>query len=153
MTQPQRFTIINEHVRRNAIRAVEMAPAGYSTTIAEPKRSNDQNAKFHAMLTDVARSPVTWAGKRRSVEEWKALIISGHSVATDNKGEVVPGLEGEFVAIRESSASMTVRRAASLIEYLMAFCVSNGVELHETERCGFLSERLEPVSNSNGRAA
>ncbi len=137
----QRFTIINEHIRDNALKAVEMAPAGYSISVSEPKRSNDQNAKFHAMLTDVARSPVKWAGKRRSVEEWKALIISGHSVATDNKGEVVPGIEGEFVAIRESSASMTVRRAASLIEYLESFCVSNGVELLETKRCGFMEER------------
>ncbi len=34
-----------------------------------------------------------------------------------------------------------------------AFCVSNDVELHETERCGFLSERVEPVANSNGRRA
>lgn len=149
----QRFILINEHIRGNAMKAVEMAPDGYSIAISEPKRSNDQNAKFHAMLTDLSRSPVKWAGKRRSVEEWKALIISGHSVATLSRGEVIPGLEGEFVAIRESSANMTVRRAASLIEYLLAFCVTNGVELFETERCGFLSERTEPVSNSNGRAA
>lgn len=149
----QRFILINEHIRGNAMKAVEMAPDGYSIAISEPKRSNDQNAKFHAMLTDLSRSPVKWAGKRRSVEEWKALIISGHSVATLSRGEVIPGLEGEFVAIRESSANMTVRRAASLIEYLLAFCVTNGVELLETERCGFLSERTEPVSNSNGRAA
>lgn len=149
----QRFTIINDHIRGNAMKAVEMAPAGYSIAISEPKRSNDQNGKFHAMLTDLSRSTVKWAGKRRSAEEWKAMIISGHSVATLSRGEVIPGLEGEFVAIRESSANMTVRRAASLIEYLLAFCVTNGVELLETERCGFLSERTEPVSNSNGRAA
>lgn len=151
MTQPQRFTLISDHIRRNAIMAIEKAPAGFLASVSEPKRSNDQNAKFHAMLTDLSRSPMKWAGKRRSVDEWKALIISGHSVASDNKGEVIPGLEGEFVAIRESSASMSVRRAASLIEYLMAFCVSNDVELHETERCGFLSDRVEPVANSNGR--
>ena len=149
----QRFILINELVRGNAMTAVRGLPEGWSVSVSEPKRSNDQNAKFHAMLTDLSRSPMKWAGKRRTVDEWKALIISGHSVASDNKGEVIPGLEGEFVAIRESSASMSVRRAASLIEYLMAFCVSNGVELHETERCGFLSERVEPIANSNGRTA
>jgi hypothetical protein len=149
----QRFTIINDHIRANALKAVQMAPEGYSIAISEPKRSNDQNAKFHAMLTDLSRSPIKWAGKRRSVDEWKIIMISGHSVTTGTGGEVIPGIEGEFVAIRESSASMTVRRAASLIEYLEAFCVSNDVELHETERCGFLSERTGAVSNSNGRAA
>lgn len=147
----QRFIVINEHVRGNALTAVRCLPEGWSVSISEPKRSNDQNAKFHAMLTDLSRSPVKWAGKNRSVDEWKALIISGHSIASDNRGEVIPGLEGEFVAIRESSANMSVRRAASLIEYLYAFCVSHDVELRQTERCGFLHERVEPVANSNGR--
>jgi hypothetical protein len=139
----QRFTIINDHVRSNAMTAIRGLPEGWSVSISEPKRSNDQNGKFHAMLTDLARSPVKWAGKRRSAEEWKALIISGHSVATLSRGEVIPGLEGEFVAIRESSANMTVRRAASLIEYLLAFCVTNNVEFHETERCGLIEGRYE----------
>jgi hypothetical protein len=143
MAMAQRFNLISDHIRDNALKAVRMAPAGYSISIAEPKRSNDQNAKFHAMLTDLSRSPVKWAGKRRSVEEWKAIVISGHSVATGNGGEVIPGMEGEFVAIRESSANMTVRRAASLIEYLLAFCVTNNVEFHETERCGLIEGRYE----------
>ena len=153
MTDKKTFVLINPAVRANAFAALRDAMEGDFVTIGPKTRSTDQNAKFHAMLTDLSRSPMKWAGKRRSVDEWKALIISGHSVASDNKGEVIPGLEGEFVAIRESSASMSVRRAASLIEYLMAFCVSNGVELHETERCGFLSERIEPIANSNGRSA
>ena len=139
----QRFILISDQVRANALAAVRQLPDNWVVTVAEPKRSNDQNAKFHAMLTDLSRSPVKWAGKRRSVEEWKAIVISGHSVATGNGGEVIPGMEGEFVAIRESSANMTVRRAASLIEYLLAFCVTNNVEFHETERCGFLDGRYE----------
>jgi hypothetical protein len=133
-----RFILINDHVRRNALAAVSAAPVGFTVAVAEPKRSNDQSAKFHAIVTDISRSPVRWLGKRRNKEEWKALLISGHAVATQSPGEVIPGLEGEFVAIRESSASMTVRRAASLIEYCLSFCAQNGVELHETERQGFL---------------
>jgi hypothetical protein len=136
-----RFILINDQVRSNALHAVRMAPAGHTVSVSEPKRSNDQNAKFHAMITDLSRSHVEWAGKRRNREDWKAIMISGHAVATGTSGEVIPGLEGEFVAIRESSARMSVRRAASLIEYLTAFCVTHNVELHETERCGFLAER------------
>lgn len=137
----QRFILINDQIRSNAMQALRMAPDGYAASISEPKRSNDQNAKLHAMLTDLSRSPVKWAGKRRSMEDWKAIMISGHAVATETSGEVIPGIEGEFVAIRESSARMSVRRAASLITYLEAFCVTHNVELHETERCGFLAER------------
>lgn len=143
----QRFILINDRVRANAIEEIQAAPEMYVVSLAEPTRSNDQNAKFHAILTDIARSPIQWAGRRRTVDEWKALIISGHAVATKSAGEVIPGLEGEFVAIRESSASMTVRRASSLIEYTLAFCAQNGVELHETKRRGL----IDPLAA--GRAA
>lgn len=143
----QRFILINDRVRANALEAIRTAPERHVVSLAEPTRSNDQNAKFHAILTDIARSPIQWAGRRRTVDEWKALIISGHAVATKSAGEVIPGLEGEFVAIRESSASMTVRRASSLIEYTLAFCAQNGVELHETKRRGF----IDPLAA--GRAA
>lgn len=139
-TDKKTFVLINDRVRHNAMAELMHAPSNCIITVAPPKRSLDQNAKLHAMLTDLARSPITWAGKRRTIDEWKALIISGHSVATRSTGEVIPGIEGEFVAIRESSASMSVSRASSLIEYLLAFCVSNNVELRETKRCGFLDE-------------
>lgn len=138
MTDRLTFILINDRVRNNAMAALMRAPADYSVVISQKTRSTDQNAKLHAMLTDLAKSPVTWAGKRRNVEEWKAIIISGHAVATGSGGEVIPGIEGEFVAIRESSARMSVSRAASLIEYLMSFCVQNNVELHETDRGGFM---------------
>jgi hypothetical protein len=52
--------------------------------------------------------------------------------------EIVPGIEGEFVNIRESTAKMGVKRATSLIEYVLAFCASKGVELTETRRGGFM---------------
>lgn len=135
------FNIINDRVRNNALLAVTRAPEGYRVSISEPKRSTDQNAKFHAIVSDIARSSMKWAGKVRSAEEWKALLISGHAVATKEQGEVIPGLEGEFVAIRESSAKMSVRRAASLIEYTLAFCASHGIELTEAVHRGYMDER------------
>lgn len=91
-------------------------------------RNLDQNAKFHAICHDLAKSGLKWAGKPRSLEEWKALLVSGHAVATGKGGEVVPGIEGEFVCIRESTAQMSKDRSSSLIEYAIAFAASNGIE-------------------------
>ena len=133
-----RFCIINEHIRTNAIDAIRAVPLGYILSIAEPKRSTKQNAKFHALCQDIATSKFPWAGKSRNADEWKVLIVSGHSVATKQGAEMVPGLENEFVNIRESTARMGVGRAASLIEYTIAFAVSNGIELVETRHGGFM---------------
>lgn len=134
------FVLISDLVRKNALAAVYAAADGHIVTVSEPRRSTDQNAKLHALLSDLAKSGMTWAGKRRTLDEWKMLMVSAHAVATGRPGEVIPGVEGEFVAIRESTASMGLVRASSLIEYVLAFCVSNGVELHDTERGGWLQD-------------
>ncbi|MBC0010809.1 recombination protein NinB, partial [Escherichia coli] len=94
--------------------------------ITDYKRNLDQNAKFHAMVADIARQ-VQWRDKWLKPEQWKVLLISGHAVATKQEADVLPGLEGEYVNIRESSAQMSVKRMASLIEYTTAWAIGQGV--------------------------
>lgn len=84
---------------------------------------------FHGLCEALSNSNVEFAGRRLKASEWKVLLISGHSVATqEGYSEIVTGLEGELVNIRESSAQMSKKRCASLIEYTLAFCAENGVE-------------------------
>jgi len=137
MTEKQRYVLINDRVRENAAAAIYAADEGSSVTLGPKTRSGDQNAKFHAICTDISRSHMMWGGKRRNAEEWKVLLVSGHTKATTGEVEFVPGLEGEFVNIRESTARMSVGRAASLITYAIAFCDANGIHLTETIRGGF----------------
>jgi len=112
-----------------AFRAVQTAPEGFVVTVSEPRRSGDQNAKFHAICSDLAKSGHAFAGKTRSAEAWKVLLVSGHAQATKEGSEIVPGIEGEFVNIRESTASMSKKRGASLIEYALAYCAMNNVKI------------------------
>ena len=99
--------------------------------IGRETRNSEQNARFHAMCGDFARSGVEWFGKRRSLDEWKVLLVSAHAVATKKPGEVVPGLEGELVAIRESTARMSKQRIGSLIDYAQAMADQLGVTLRD----------------------
>jgi hypothetical protein len=125
------FILAHPEARRRAIAAVQAAPEGYAVEVKPATRTSDQNAKFHAMCADIARSRVPWAGKARTAAEWKVLLVSGHATATKQGSEMVPGLEGEFVNIRESTALMSKGRGASLITYTLAFCDLHGVELSE----------------------
>lgn len=102
-------------------------------TVEEETRSLPQNAKFHAICSDLAKSEMKWGGKRRKAGEWKVLLVSGHAHATKEDVEILPGIEGEFVNIRESTALMSVTRGSSLIEYSVAFCAMNGVKLSDEE--------------------
>lgn len=110
-----------------------MAGQKLAIEVKEMTRSNEASAKFHAICGDFERSRVPWAGKPRTAIEWKVLLISGHAVATKQGAEMVPGLENEFVNIRESSARMSIARMASLIEYSQAMASHLGVRLSAPE--------------------
>jgi hypothetical protein len=137
MTTKQRFILINDRIRQNAINAIASADIGSAVSVGPAQRSIQQNDKYHAICADIAKSHMMWAGKRRSLEEWKVLLVSAHTKATQGDVEFVIGIEGEFVNIRESTARMGVARAASLITYALAFCDTNGIHLTETIRGGF----------------
>jgi len=125
------YILAHATARANAIQGVKDAPYGRMVVISDPTRNSDQNAKFHAICSDIAKSGFQWAGKKRNANGWKVLLVSGHAVATAEECEIIPGLEHEFVNIRESTALMSVRRSASLITYALAFCDMNGIALSE----------------------
>lgn len=127
------FYLVHAEARRRAIEAVRTAPEGMVVRIVEPARNGEQNDKFHALCSDLAKSEMQWMGKLRNKDEWKVLLVSGHAVATKEGADMVPGLEGEFVNLRESTARMSKRRMSSLIEYAQAF-VSTHVEAEHEHR-------------------
>ncbi|MBP9714646.1 MAG: recombination protein NinB [Sterolibacterium sp.] len=133
MNSTKRIRLNNLLSRQAAHRAVDEAPDGFVAEIKERTRTADQNALLHALLQDIARH-TEWAGKRRTLDDWKALMVSAHRVALQQAGDVVPGLEGEFVQLRKSTAAMGVKELASLIEYVPAWGVNAGVRFSASER-------------------
>jgi hypothetical protein len=133
MSEKRTFTLVHPEARRRALAVVAEAPEGYRVEVREPKRTDGQNERFHAICGDIAKSGIEWAGKNRTAVQWKVLLVSGHAKATGEEFDMVPGLEGEFVNIRESTALMSVRRGASLIEYATAFALMKGVTLRAPE--------------------
>lgn len=123
--------------RRLAAAHCALAPDGTSVIFnPDPKRTLDQSAKFHSICGDIARSGIEWAGKPRTAAQWKVLLVSGHAIATNEGAEMVPGIESEFVNLRESTALMSKRRSSSLIEYSIAFAVGKDVVLRDYQAHG-----------------
>jgi len=96
--------------------------------IKEKTRSLEQNALLHKLLSEMSKRK-EFGGKKRTAEQWKLIMVSGHSIATGRAAEVVPGIEGEFLNLRESTASMSVSRLSSLVEYVQAWCAENEVDI------------------------
>lgn len=123
------YVMSHAEARKRALNAVAESPDGYRVKIEPPRRSLDQNAKFHALCSDLARQCVEWGGMPRTAEDWKVLLVSGHAVATGLEAELVRGLEGELVMLRESTAAMSKSRGSSLIEYALSWCAENKIVL------------------------
>ena len=96
-------------------------------------RSDLQNNWIHAAFGDVAKQ-AQWMNRRLAPVQWKTLFVSGHAIATGLGADVIPGLEGEFVNIRESTAQMSRARCASLQTYMQAWCADHGVELRDARQ-------------------
>lgn len=66
--------------------------------------------------------------------QWKVIMVSAHAIATVEPAEMVIGLEGEVVNLRESTAAMSKKRFSSLMEYVLAWGANNDVKFSEPER-------------------
>ena len=120
---------LTQRNRTSVCEAIMSAPDGNTVEIKPAGRNLDQNAALHAVLSDIANSGLPFAGKPRTMAEWKVLMVSGHARVMGDNLEVVQGIEGEPVALRESTARMSKDRMASLIEYTVAWAVQNGIRL------------------------
>ena len=134
MSQTQKFTrIITRQNKRDVMtlawevvgKLLEANDSIY-VEVREKTRTLEQNAKLHAMLSDIARQK-EFGGQKRTIEQWKMIFISGHRIATGGTAEMAVGLEGEVINLRESTAQMGVQRLASLISYIDAWAAENGV--------------------------
>lgn len=119
-----KYTLLHQEARQRAAQACLDAPEGWEVWITKPKRTPAQNRMLHRLLQELEGRE--WFGKPRNLDDWKMLMVSAHAAATRKDAEIVPGLEGELVALRESTASMTTSRLSSLIEYIQAWMANAG---------------------------
>ena len=93
-------------------------------------RTQDHNARFHAMVRDIARQ-VEWAGEKLGEEDWKRLLL-----AAKFGQKVVPNpLTGiGFVVMNERrSRSLTNAEMEELLGELEAFGAERGVDWSEDD--------------------
>lgn len=134
----QQFFLRNEQVRSNCQAFIQGLPTDDKKPLVvkiQPiTRSLEQNSKLHALLSDISKQ-CEFNGKKRDIDTWKMIMVSAHKIATGGQAEIVIGLEGEVINLRESTAQMSVKRLASLIEYITSWGVQNGVIFND--RWGF----------------
>lgn len=102
----------------------------YVVEVKPLTRTIQQNKFLHSLFGDLERQ-AEWQGSKLTAEQWKMLMISGHTIATKEPCKMVIGIEGEVVNLRESSAQMSVARLNSLLEYVQCWAAENGVVISD----------------------
>lgn len=94
-------------------------------TVREETRSLEQNAKLWAMLGEISEQ-VEWYGQKLSPEDWKHILT-----ASLKKQRAVPGIDGGFVVLGQSTSKMSVAEMSELIELMHAFGAQQNVKFSD----------------------
>lgn len=127
------LTLSGAEDRQRATLWIEKAPPGTRIIFKDAKRTQAQNDRMWAALTDVA-TQVKWHGARLSTEDWKRLFMD----ALNREMRIVPNLTDDgFVNLGRSSSSLSKSEFSDLIELIHQFGAKHGVVFNdpETKQC------------------
>jgi hypothetical protein len=123
-----RIILSSAYARDRAKGLIDRAPDGFVATIAEPKRTGDQNDKMWAMLTDL--SVAKPEGRHLIPEDWKVLMMH----ACGWECQFLEGLDGRPFPRGFSSSQLTKGQMASLITFIQEYGDRHGVRWSDQEK-------------------
>lgn len=106
----------------NVIKPALLSGDHLHVEIRAEKRSDPQNRRMWAMLTEVSRQ-VDWYGQKLEPEEWKDVLT-----AALKKQRAVPGIDGGFVILGQRTSKMSKADMSELQTLIEAFGAEKGVQ-------------------------
>lgn len=126
MARGQTLILSSPAVRQLAHKLIDAAPDRAVLNIQEAKRTNDQNAKMHAMLSDVARAKPN--GRVLPTDVWKSLFMAEAGF----KPRFEPSLDGNgVVPVGYKSSGLSKAEFSDLIEAIYSFGAEHGIRWSE----------------------
>lgn len=107
----------------------------YKMTIKQMTRSLPQNAMFHAIIGQIAEQ-AQHMGAQWDADSWKRFLVDQWAQDTRHEpGRVVPSLDGKrIVQLGRQTREFTKDEASEFTDWLLAWCVENGVEIEEANK-------------------
>lgn len=98
--------------------------------IKAESKTRDQEEKYHAMISDIARQ-ANHQGARWETEDWKRLLLDDFAKQANlPKARIVASLDGTgIVQLGLQSRKFTKEQGSEFIEFLFSWAAQNGIEL------------------------
>lgn len=119
------ITLRNETDRGKVLGWLKRCALGYRIEVKEPKRTDEQNDRFWAMLGDIAKQ-ATINGRRFDPEAWKCIFMK----AMGREANFLPTLDGSsFFPTGFRSSDLSVREMSDLQTFMEAWAAEQSIIL------------------------
>jgi hypothetical protein len=123
----QTIRLTTPRARWTAHQLIDRAPERAVVNIRPETRTNEQNNKMWAMLSDISRAKPE--GRELTTDKWKSLFMDAIGIPADWE----PGISGGVVNVGYRSSRLTKEQMSDMIEQMYAYGAEHGVEWTEPE--------------------
>lgn len=114
------------------VKAALAAGRKLTLEVKDASKSREQEEKYHAIIGDIAKQ-ASHLGSKWDAESWKRLLV--WQFCKDKQidaGKIVPSLDMTgVVQLGQQTRKFTKEQASEFVEFLLAWCADNGIELNE----------------------
>ena len=97
--------------------------------VKDASKSRDQEEKYHAIIGDIAKQAQHMGAKWDS-ETWKRLLVDKYCRETGLNSQIMANLDSDgLVQLGFQTRKFTKEQASEFVEFLLAWCATNGVEI------------------------
>ena len=137
------FRLVHAEARRRAIEYIRNAPDGHVVRVSEPRKSREQEEKYHAMVGEIA-AQFKFCDRLWDAEDMKRLLLDQFRRDTvkdpdfaelwKSMGivEMAPSLDGAgVVALGVQSRKFPKKLASAFVEWLYAWGAATSVKFED----------------------
>ena len=100
--------------------------------IKPASKSREQEEKYHAIIGDIAKQ-AQHMGAKWDAETWKRLLVDKYCREIGLNSQIMANLDSNgLIQLGQQTRKFTKEQASEFVEFLLAWCADNGIELKET---------------------
>lgn len=124
----KRLMVVSPTNRPFIKQQIDLLEVGDQVRVGPPNRTIAQNARLHAVLTDISKQ-VEWHGAHLSVDVWKRLCMAAWLRERSEQPLLVPAIDGHGVDIVfERTSKLSPKQCSELVEWCLCFGAEHDVK-------------------------
>ena len=114
------------------VKAALAAGRKLTLEVKDASKSREQEEKYHAIIGDIAKQ-AHHMGSKWDAETWKRLLCDKFVREIGLSSQIMANLDNDgLIQLGFQTRKFSKEQASEFVEFLLAWCADNGIELKET---------------------